>query len=403
MVRMSPGLLRAWTLLAVATGLCATGAQQTNRLLAEVPIQTEFGGLAFFPGSVNSIPLEFLLDTGGGGSSLAPNVANQLGVKLQPGRSSVAGNPALEVGVVPSATITVGSAVHKAENLMVAPLDPLEPIFGRRIDGILGGDWMQQYVVELDFETSRMRLYDPKDFKYTGGGQPLPLAVVRGIPFVDLNVTLPNGKSFWGHFLVDSGGGGMAVHIYSSVVARNGLAAGLKVIAETSQGIGGATARFALRGAEIELGKYHLKKPVVVVAPDQAGLRADPTSSGLVGMDVLQRFKITFDYSRGRMYLEPNRRLHDPFVYDTTGMGLRAAPPDFSTFTVSRVKDASPAKEAGLQAGDQLLQIDGRDLAGMRLEAARIILQRAGKTHRLKISRAGQTMEVALHTRETLP
>jgi hypothetical protein len=400
---MRPRLPRLWTLLAVATGLCATGAQQTNRLLADVPIQTEFGGMAFFPGTVNSIPLEFLLDTGGGGSSLAPEVANQLGVKLQPGRASVAGNSALEVGVVPGATITVGSAVHNAENLMVAPLAPLKPIFGRQIDGILGGDWIQQYVVELDFETSRMRLFDPKDFKYTGGGQSLPLAVVHSIPFVDLNVTLPNGKSLWGHFLVDSGGGGMAVHIYSSIVARNGLAAGLKLIEETGQGIGGATRRFALRGAEIELGKYRLKKPVVVITPSEAGLRADPVSSGLVGMDVLQRFKITFDYSRGRMYLEPNRRLHDPFVYDTTGMGLRAAPPDFSTFTISRVKDASPAKEAGLQPGDQLLQIDGQDLAVMRLEAVRMTLRPPGHTHKLKILRDGQTMDVVLRTRETLP
>src|SRR5215472_12037174 len=120
----------------------------------------------------------------------------------------------------------------------------------------------------------------------------------------------------------------MSVHIYSSIVARSGLAEGLKMIEEIGHGIGGATHNFAMRGAELEIGQYRLKKPVVVVSPDEAVLRADPTSSGLVGMDVLQRFTITFDYSRGRIYLEANRRLRDPFVYDTTGMSLRAAAPD---------------------------------------------------------------------------
>jgi predicted aspartyl protease len=379
-------------------------AHETNRIKAEMPIQTAGEGVAFFSGTVNSTgQLEFLLDTGGAGSSLEREVADRLGVRIERGQASVAGNAALEVGVIPSATIGVQTTSFTAENLMVAALRPLEPFFGRRIDGILGGDWMAQHVVELDYEKGLMRLYDPTEFRYEGRGERLPLAVVRGIPFVDLKVTLPNGKSLWGHFLVDSGGGGMAVHVYMKVAASSGLAEGLSRIEETGHGIGGATARFAVRGAEVEIGKYRLKKPVVIVTQAEGGLRADPTSSGLVGMDLLRRFKVTFDYSRGRMYLEPNRRLHDPFVYNTTGMGLRAAPPRFSKFTVSSVREGSPAKEAGLEPGDELRQIDGHDVSEMTIEAIRGTLRTAGQTHKLTVSRGGKLLEVTLHTREMLP
>jgi C-terminal processing protease CtpA/Prc len=146
-----------------------------------------------------------------------------------------------------------------------------------------------------------------------------------------------------------------------------------------------------------------LKKPVVVVTPDEAGLRADPSSVGLVGMDVLQRFKVTFDYSRGRMYLEPNARLREPFVYNTTGMGLHAAAPDFAVFTVTSVRDASPAKEAGLEKGDVLVALEGRETRGMKLEEIRGALRAAGQTHKMTVEREGKRVEVVLKTREMLP
>jgi predicted aspartyl protease len=373
-----------------------------NRPLAEVKFERAFGGIVFFPAAVNSAgPLQFLLDTGGAGSSVDREVANRLGLKMARGQASVSGNAALEVGVIPEATVQVGQGQFKGQ-LLAAPLSPLEPIFGRPLEGILGGSFMQHYVVELDFKKDVMRLYEPTEFQYVEGGVALPFSLVNGIPFVELEVSLPNGKSARGSFLIDTGGN-MVVHLYKQVAEGAGLLDKLPTLAETGYGIGGgATRRVAARGSTLLVGPYRFSRPIVVFSEDTAGLRANPASIGLIGMEVLRRFKVTFDYSRKRMYLEPNGSFNEPFVYDASGLRLRASRPSFSPPSVSGVLDSSPALEAGIERGDVLLQIDGRSTSGVSLEAIRALLKQPGKTHKLTLARNQKNITTLLRTREML-
>lgn len=388
-------------LIAGSLPLAPAFVHSRNQPVAEVRFETAFGSIVFFSASVNSAgPLQFLLDTGGAGSSVDREVANKLGLKMERGQASVSGNAALEVGVIPSATVTVGQ-IQFQEQLVAAPLSPLEPIFGRSLEGILGGNFMRKYVVELDYEKGVMRLYDPTGFQYEGRGVAFPFSLVQGIPFLNLQVSLPNGKTARGSFLVDTGGN-MVTHVYREIAERDGLLDGLVTLEETGYGIGGATRRVAARGSVLFLGQYRFTRPIVVFTEDKAGLRANPASMGLVGMEVLRRFKVTFDYSRSRMYLEPNRSFSEPFVYDASGLRLRASRPSFWPPSVSGVRDSSPAQEAGIERGDVLLQIDGRSTDRLKLENIRQTLMRPGKTYTLTLSRSQKVVKTVLRTRELL-
>jgi len=66
------------------------------------------------------------------------------------------------------------------------------------------------------------------------------------------------------------------------------------------------------------------------------------------------------------------------------------------------VRDASPAKKAGIESGDVLVQIDGRSTSTLSLENIRTMLGQSGKTHRLAFSRQGKTVDVSLKTRDLL-
>ena len=79
-----------------------------------------------------------------------------------------------------------------------------------------------------------------------------------------------------------------------------------------------------------------------------------------------------------------------PFV-DTLGLRLYlpAAPP-----AVLRVLEGRPGAAAGLRAGDIILAIDDQPLSGVS-EARRIIAAHPDQSLRLKIGRAGNTMELA--------
>lgn len=316
------------------------------------------------------------------------------------GVASVSGSANLEVGVVPNAQVSVGAASIRG-HIIASPMAQLEPIIGRPFEGMLGGDFLQRYVMELDFEKEVMRLHEPKAFLYAGRGQALPLSFAQGIPFIKLELSLPNGKSVRGDFLIDTAGN-WGIHAHKQVADRNGLLDGLPSLDEKGRGLGGVTNRKVVRGTTLSLGSYRLPRPIVAVTEDTAGLRTNPNSVGLIGMEVLGRFKLTFDYSRQQLHLEPNRNFRAPFVYDGSGLLLRANRPLFSPPYVSGVRDASPAQAAGIEADDVLMKIDGRSTSTLSLENVRALLRQPGQTRHLSFSRKGKIVEVTLKMRDLL-
>ena len=55
------------------------------------------------------------------------------------------------------------------------PLPALPPSLGRDVDGIIGGEFIRQFVVEVDYEGRRLTLHDRRTFAYAGPGETLPI------------------------------------------------------------------------------------------------------------------------------------------------------------------------------------------------------------------------------------
>jgi hypothetical protein len=395
---LTAGLL----VLALFSGVVESRSRLRNRPVAAIHFDSVRGGMPFFPATVNAIgPFQFLLDTGGSGGHVDGEIAKRLGLKLERGIASVSGSANLEVGIIPEATLAVGAVRHRGQ-LLVSPLAPIEPILGRPFEGIIGGDFLQRYVLELNYDAGVLRLYQPAGFHYPGRGQSLRLSFAQGIPFVRLSVSLAHGKSIDGDFLIDTAGGGMAIHVHKQIAERDGLLGGAPSRAEKGRGLGGETSRTVARGVAVAIGPYRVPRPIVAITEDTAGLRTNPQSLGLVGMEVLGRFNLTFDYSRSVVYVEPNRTFDAPLVYDSTGLSLRAARPSFSPAYVHSVRDPSPAKDAGIEAGDVLVRIDDRPTSGLSLDEIRDALKTPGRTHQLSVSRQGKLVSVTLKTRDLL-
>jgi predicted aspartyl protease len=343
-----------------------------------------------------------LLDTGGAGSLIDKAAAERLAVPIARGfRASVANSSNLDVAVVPSARVGVAGARIQTR-LVVPDLMPLQPIFGAPVEGILGGDYLRRYVVALDYSTHRMTIHDADAYQPPKRAVGIPMTLVGGIPFIEVSVSLPNGKSVNGSFLVDSGGA-MDLHVHKPIADRIGLVEGLTSLEETGVGMGGASARAVVRGALAHVGQFRMTKPLVAITADPAGLRANAASVGLIGMGLLSKFHVAFDYRRERLWLTANASSGTPNVYDASGVLLRSDPPNFSVPFVSRVRQNSPADVAGVLRGDLIIGIDGRHTKGTPLQHVRTALNQPDRTIRLTLLRGGQTMEVTLKTRELLP
>jgi C-terminal processing protease CtpA/Prc len=118
--------------------------------------------------------------------------------------------------------------------------------------------------------------------------------------------------------------------------------------------------------------------------------------AGNIGGGVLRRFKVIFDYSRGRAVFEPNDRFHEPDERDLSGIGLAAEGTNFDTIRVRRVLEDSAAARAGIRAGDLLLSVDGRQAHEVGMSRMRELFKRGGTEYKLVLKRDERTVTTRL-------
>ncbi len=94
---------------------------------------------------------------------------------------------------------------------------------GRKIDGIIGGEFIKQFVLELDYQARSIRLHDRQTFRYAGPGETLPIEFTPdGHPIVAATLTPLGGTPIQHRFLLDVGSG-LALVIHSPFVAQHNL------------------------------------------------------------------------------------------------------------------------------------------------------------------------------------
>ena len=94
---------------------------------------------------------------------------------------------------------------------------------GQDIDGIIGGEFIKQFVVELDYQTRTLVLHDRSTVRYRGRGETLPLELnSNGHPVVKAAVTPLGGKPIERLFTLDIGSGA-TLTLHSPFVSEHNL------------------------------------------------------------------------------------------------------------------------------------------------------------------------------------
>ena len=144
----------------------------------------------------------------------------------------------------------------------------------------------------------------------------------------------------------------------------------------------------------VRLGAYEFTDIVTTLSESTSGSLETEALAGLIGGDLLKRFRVFFDYGAQEMILEPNVEFDAPFVYDASGLRLVAE--NLERVTVQAVLANSPAEQAGLRAGDVLGKVDETPANDYTLNDIRELLTEAGSSTTLSLKRDGETFEVAL-------
>jgi hypothetical protein len=256
----------------------------------------------------NARPLRFQLESGASTSLVTPRLAREMGVKVKRTKSD-----AYRRRTVLDRDVQFFVDTRRGDT---------DSTSGREW-GVLGGDFLAQYVVELDFAKCEVRFLDPERFEVpasvdAAGEAVLAIHLVGNRP--GLRVSL-DGQA---REMLISTSMDFAL-LLSGELAR---AAGVETQPlppehRELEGVFGSTEVEAGEVAKLEVGPFVLERVFAVVAPHgfyNAGFPGD----SILGYDLLAQFLVRIDYPRQRLWLR--RRADAPAFFDPRSTAAQASP-----------------------------------------------------------------------------
>jgi hypothetical protein len=388
--------------LLVVAGLAASPPGGVGRIVGELPFEIA-SNKPFVQVSINGSPKQwFILDSGCSGTSvIAKECAVRTGLQGEgETKEHIGAGAGVSVGVaaVHGVTLEVGGAAMTSPELRIFPLAHVAPFEGRRVDGLLGQDFLERHVVEIDYARGRIRILDSTRFVPPAGGAAIPITLENGLAVAEGAITIRGGDSIPGRFVIDTGVRATLILYRPYAVAHRLLdAPGNLLGATVGGGAGGETRGDIGRLAMLRLGPARFREPVAIFSRDTVGVFAGDDPDGIIGGELLRRSRVTFDYPHRRIILEPYAA-PPAFEYDMSGLFLVADGEAFQRILVRSATKGTPAADAGLQRDDEIVALDGRRSPALKLEEARRALRTPG-THRLELLRGGRRWQVTLATR----
>jgi len=395
------------SLILVSTPLCVaqTPAPSATTTPVTIPFELVTRHIVVKVRINDSRPLSFVFDTGDKVGIVDTDVAKELGLKLD-GQLRVggAGADSLPGSFVKEATWSLPGLAGFSQPISIAiPLGRMAARAGHDFDGIIGSDFIKQYVVEVDYQNRVLKLHDRDKFAYSGAGESIPIQLNQmGYPLVDGEVIPSNGESIKGKFVLDLGSSGSLVLMSPVVTQHNLLGNGMKTIKALGVGGAGGQSNGQIgRVRSLQIGKFTIANPITLFSEDKAGAMATNQLVGNIGQLIAGKFKVFLDYTHTRIILEPNSTFAQPMDRATAGVVLTTEGKDYATVRVIDVLENSPASEAGIKKDDIVLSVDGKPAAELKATKIAELFEKPG-TYQLTIRRGEQTLQVPLTPRKLI-
>ncbi|HVH67819.1 MAG TPA: aspartyl protease family protein [Gemmatimonadales bacterium] len=389
---MALGLTLRAVALAAWVSACAPALVPEGPLLvASLPLESA-GGAIYVPAVVNGDSAWLMFDTGLSHTGLDRDWART--IKL-PGADSA------------SATVLdrfqLGELELRGVGVALYLLQGLSEASGRSQRGLLGHDVLQRFTVDIDYRARRVLLLDPTRYRYAGRGTSVPFTADADLPLVHAQLKAPGRRAIPARLLLDTGASGLCLILTTPFVEQHDLGHLTPAIAAPiGTGLAGDLHGTIVRLQELRLGGLKVRSPTTGLGGELKGFLGRTDIDGVIGISVFQDARLIVDYERRRIIVESSKDAGWACDYDHSGLRLIARGPRLEQVVVDYVVPRSPAADAGVQVGDELLSIDGRRVADTDLSAVRQTLREEGARRRLVLLRDSDTVRVSLQLRKLL-
>ncbi|WP_297516811.1 aspartyl protease family protein [Flavobacterium sp.] len=408
---------------------------------------TFFQNLIIIPVVLNGTPMNFMLDTGVEHTLLfsledTDNVRlNQMEAVKVRGLGNLdaidaysSENNRLEIGPMTDLTHKLYLILDERVNISTS--------VGMPINGIIGYHFFKSYSVRIDYIKQKITLSKEvsKLMKRREPFAEIPLTFIQNKPYLQAMTAL-GSKVTPAFYLLDTGNTDVAWLFPNSQPA---FIFQPYPFVDDYLGRGLSGDIYGKRGRidSIALGPFSVKRPLVAFPKGEfiQHLLQINGRNGSLGNELLKRFHLVWDYSNQKIYVRPNAKINEPFLYNMSGLeivhsGLEwvtetkdlttqsiYAKNVFSnsgqrindqikvlfvlrpTYVVELVRVNSPSDQAGLRKGDQLYKINDYPCTSLTLDQINGFLKmRDGKTVEIEYIRNGKILRTTLILKDLLP
>ena len=363
MLNTRPRLLFYITSLLVFS-LVGTISGHASASLTTIPFHLS-GSHIFIDVRINeSAPMHFIFDTGAASTVISQHRAKKLKLSsdgFTPVRSKKGPSLAYYSG---SNRLWMGALALEKVRVVHLPLDHLEQVLEKNVDGIIGHDLLKHYVVQINYDTQTIELFDPALFTPPPGYHPYPFEIISGRPYIEGTLTLNDGDTLSGRFQLDNGSGS-SITLYSPTVEKHQLSNKIgRTRTVYTMGFTGIVDRnYAGRLKRFDLGWCQLTNVPIRLNRSVYYKKAFHDGIGHIGNELLKRFNIVFDYRNGVSYWKPNYSFVKEFQAAYSGLVLKTDQQQKKVI-IRHVFDDSPAALAGFTKNDEIVMVDDVRMAG---------------------------------------
>jgi len=280
---------------------------------------------------------------------------------------------------------------------------------GTEINGIIGGSFFSNLVMDIDYNKERIHFTHPKEFKgpenkrkrwwqfwrksrqYTK----YPMSVLNHKPYLKADVQVTRESEQTLNLLLDTGASlPFLVHANSDTTIQ--LPSRL-MIGKVGYGLSGEILGYRGKSHLLEIGENIAFSDILTSFQDlESAENADKEliRNGIIGNVLLERFDVILDYTRQDLYLRPNKGYNEEFSFDKSGITTLAVGPRLDQFYIIAVIDKSPAARAGIQPGDVITRINNKNAKKFNLDWVNTILAgKSGKKVKLTLKRGDKVLK----------
>lgn len=276
-------------------------------------------------------------------------------------------------------------------------------MLGIPVHGLIGFNLFKDYIVKIDYPNEKITLYKPEYYKYRDRRKDiiLPLHLEGNKPFVRTSIVTDDMEEVPVKLLVDTGASD-AIWLSEKSDERIDLP---ENNIETFLGKGLSGDVFGRKGRldGVWVGPLILSQPIVSFPNSHLidQLISSNNRNGTLGAEILRRFIVTIDYRNKRLTMRPTHRVKDDFNYNMSGMEVINPIPGMPVFTITNIRENSPAYFAGLKENDQILSLNFSNHRSLELNDINLLLQsRENRKIRVKVLRDGEEIKTSFELKK---